>query len=106
MTFIHMKGVNSSMFVNMDETAIYFDNHHNYAINEKGAKIVPVRHGSSANKRCTVCVTVTADGTRLPLFIIFKGSPNEPIAKSLQDIIPKGMYGCTQVKGWMDNRVM
>ena len=72
----------------------------------KRVQRLSVRHGSSANKRCTVCVTVAADGTRLPLFVIFKGSPNGPIAKSLQDIIPKGMYGCMQVKGWMDNRVM
>ena len=60
-----MKGVNSGMFVNMNETAVRFDNDHNHTFNEKGAKTVSERHGSSANKRCTVCITVAADGTKL-----------------------------------------
>ena len=106
MTLIRMNNVDENLFVNMDETAVYFDTHHNYTVNEKGAKTVSVRHGCSNNKRCTVCITVAADGTKLPLFVIFKGAINGPIANSLHQIMPAGMHGCTQIKGWMDNRVM
>ena len=67
MTLIHMKCVNSDIFVNMDETAVCSDNHYKYTANEKGAKTVSVRHGSSAHKRCTVFVTVSTDGTKLPV---------------------------------------
>ncbi len=105
-TMIRMNSIEGNLFVNMDEIAVYFDTHHNYTINEKGAKTVSVRHGCSNNKRCTVWITVAANGTKLPLFVIFKGASNGPIANSLQDIMPAGMYGCTQAKGWMDNRVI
>ena len=60
-----------------------------------------MRRGSSANKRCTVCIAVAADETKLPLFVIFKGA-----VSSLQEILPAGLYDCTQPKGWKDNRVM
>ena len=43
-------------------------------MNERGAKTVSVRRGSTANERRTVCVTVAADGSKLPLFVIFKGT--------------------------------
>ena len=65
-----------------------------------------MRRGSTANKRCTGCVTIAADGSKLPLFVIFKGIDNGRIAKELHSIMPDGIYGCTQEKGWMDNRVM
>ena len=65
MTMVHMNSIPRNMFVNMDETAVYFDTDYNYTVNKKGAKTVSVRHGSSDNKRCTVCVTVAADGTKL-----------------------------------------
>ena len=70
------------------------------------AKTVSVRCGSTANEICTVCVTVAADGSKLPLFVIFKGSANGWIAKELLSILPDGMYTTTQEKAWMDNLVM
>ena len=106
MTLVQMEDVSDNKFVNMDETAVYFDTHHNYTISEKGAKTVSVPRGSSVNKRCIVCIAVAADGTKLPLFVIFKGAVNGPIVNSLAQIMPVGMYGCIQPKGWMDNRVM
>ena len=69
-------------------------------------KTVSVRRGCSVSKRCTVCIAVAADGTKLPLFVIFKAAENGPVANSLHSIMPSGIYGCTQKKGWMDNRVM
>ncbi len=106
MTLVRMNGISDSMFVNMDETAVYFDAHHCSTIHERGAKTVSVRRGSSENKRCTVCITVAADGRKLPLFVIFKGAVNGRISQNLHHILPHGIFGCTQPKGWMDNRVM
>ncbi len=85
-----MEGVSHNMFVNMGETAVYFYTHHNYTINNKGAKAVYVRRGSSANKRCTVCMAGEADRTRLPLCDIFKGAVNGPIANALVQIMQQG----------------
>ena len=83
MTFIRMDNVDENPFVNMDETAVDFETHHNHAVNEKGAKTVSVRDGCSDSKRSTVCTTVAADRTNLPLLVIFTGPINEPIANSL-----------------------
>ncbi len=103
---VHMNSIPSGLLVNMDETAIYFDTHHSYTVNERCAKTESVRRGTSANKRCTVCITVAADSNKLPLFVIFKGAVSGPIANSIPHIMSEGMFGCTQVKGWMYNRVM
>ena len=65
-----------------------------------------MRRGSSADKRCTVCIAVAADETKLPLFVIFKGAVSLPIANSHQEILPARLYECTQPKGWKDNRVI
>ena len=87
----------------MDETAVYFDMHYNYSVDRRGAKTESVRRGSSDCKLCTVCVTIAADGIKLPLLLIFKGAGNGRIANSLDQIMPNSMYGCIQEKGFMDN---
>ena len=94
-TFVQISGINEHYFVNMDETAVYFDSNYSCIINEKGAKTVSVRDGSTPNKICTVCVTVATDGSKLSRFVIFKGIANRQIAKQLPSIVPDGMYGCT-----------
>ena len=89
MTHVQMNGINEHYLVNMDETAVNFDSNHNCTINKKEAKTVSVQRGSTANKRCTVCVTVAADGNKLPLFVIFKGISSGQIAKELSSIFAK-----------------
>ncbi len=101
-----MNSIPFGLFVNMDETVIYFDTHQNYTVNEGAAVTVSLRRGSSTNKRCSVCVTVAADRKKLRQFLIFKGAVNGSIANSLQHIMPEGIFGCKKVKRWMDNRVM
>ena len=56
--------------------------------------------------RFALCVAVAKDETELPLFVIFKGKPNGHIEKQLLSILPDGMYGCVQEKGWCDERAM
>ena len=87
----------------MLETAVYFGINHNCTVNQRGAKTVFVHRDSTAYKRCIVCVTVAADGKKLPLFDIFKGTVKGRIPKELHSIMLDGMYVCTEEKGWMDN---
>ena len=42
----------------------------------------------------------------MPLFVIFKDKPGGKIEKSLDEILPDGIVGCVQRKGWMDNVTM
>ncbi len=67
-----MNSIEGNLFVNIDETAVYFDTHHDHTINEKKAKTISVRHECSNNNSCTVCITVAADGTKLPFFYYFQ----------------------------------
>ena len=106
MTTFPMNNVEEKLFVNMGETAIYFDTHSNCTVSEKGMRTVSIRRGCSVSKKCTVCIAVAADGTKLPLFVIFKAADNGPVANRLHSIMLSGIYGCTQEKGWIDNRIM
>ena len=99
MTYIQMNDIPGCLFVNMDETAIYFDTPHNTAVNVIGAKTVSVRRGSSSTQRCMLCITVAADGAKLPLFVIFKARPNGTIAKNLRQILLKRMDACRRKVG-------
>ena len=59
-------------------------------------------------RRVTVAVTITADGTLLPMTLVFKGKPNGRIARTE---IPSGDYPTTrfykcQDAAWMDEVVM
>jgi DDE superfamily endonuclease len=70
------------------------------AIDEKGATSVPCRDSGSDSKRCTVIVTVAADGTKLPLFYVFKGTPGGRIEKAFEH---DGINACCQEKAWFDS---
>ena len=97
---------NAKYFVNMDETNVYFNCKPKRTVNLKGQKTISIRIGSSTSLRVTVCVSIAMDGTKLPLFLIFKGMPRKQIERSLEHILPVGMHGCAQRKAWMDDRGM
>jgi hypothetical protein len=67
-----LHGLQLKYFINMDQTAVYFEMKGNTTVHAKGEKTISVRD-SGASKRATVCVAVAADGTRLPPFVVFKG---------------------------------
>eukprot|EP00171_Calliarthron_tuberculosum_P016779 IDg16779t1 len=62
-------------FCNMDETAVYFDLKPIRTVHTNGEKTVFIRIGRSSANRCTVCVTISMDATKLPLFVIIKRTP-------------------------------
>lgn len=98
--------VPSSMFVNMDETAIFFEARSKSTVHRTGARTVSARESGSNSRRLTACVSVACDGTKLPLFLIFKGKPNGRIEQQLTNLLPENMFGGCQDKGRMDTRSM
>ncbi len=97
-----MKVQEKKLFVNMDETAFFFDCKPKRAVYMKGDKTVSIRVGGGTGKRPTLCLPVAFDGTKLPLFVIFKATPCGLVELSLPVILPDGLHGCCQVNGLMD----
>ena len=97
---------NPHYFVNMDETAIYLNCSPKRTVHAKGEKTVPIMLGGASGMRFTLAVSVAMDGTKLPLFAIFKGVPGGSIDRQLPSILPTGVVGCVQAKAWMDDRTM
>jgi DDE superfamily endonuclease len=56
----------------------------------------------SDSKRCTVDVTIAADGTKLEPFFIFQGVPGHSVERSIPALNVKG---CCQRNGWFDELV-
>lgn len=96
--------VPKSLFVNMDETAVFFEAHPTSTINAKGENTVSIRCTGSNSRRMTVCVSCASDGTKLPLFFVFKGKSGARIESGLQNELGNNVIACCQEKGWMDQR--
>ena len=62
--------------------------------------------GSSSPMRFTLVVTVAMDGTKLPLYVIFKSVTGGGVDKHLPDTILNGVIDCVLRKAWTDNRTM
>ena len=93
--------------VNMDQTAVYLNFSPTRTVKEKGKRTVSIRiGGGSSLLRFTLCVAVAFDGTKIPLFVIFRGQPNGSIENKLPNILLEDVYGCVQEKGWCDERAM
>ena len=92
-------------FLNVDETAMYMNSGLNRTVHLKGKRGCHHAWRIIINAFYTCC-TITMDGSKLNLFIIFKGISGRSIARSLPSILGGGIIGCIQSKAWMDNRAM
>jgi len=73
-----------------------FDVPSNKTVDVKGAKAIMIKTSGNEKMRYTVVLACCADGTKLPLLLIFK-------RKTLpEDVIPRGIYVHVHSKGWMD----
>ena len=97
---------NPRYLLNMDQTAVYLNSSPNRTVDKKGNRTISIRVGGPSSMWFTLCVSVAVDGTKLPLFVIFKCKPNGNIEKDLPSIMPAGMLGCTLNKAWFDERAM
>lgn len=61
-----------SQIGNADQTPVWFDAPESTTVDLKGAKSVSVRMTGAECQRCTVMLCITADGRKLPLYIVFK----------------------------------
>ena len=68
-----LHGIDNKYFINMDQTAVYFEMKSNTTVDTVGVKTVSIRDSASNSKRATVVLAVAADGTKLPPFVVFKG---------------------------------
>jgi len=96
-----LQGLDLRFFVNMDETAVFFESKSKTTVHTRGARMVPARDSGSSAKRATVCIAIAADGTKLPLLFVFKGSPGAQVQR---EIDRAGILGTVQKNGWMDER--
>ena len=81
-------------FINMYETNVYLNCTPMRTVHPKGERTVAVNIGGITPTRFTLAVTVAMDGSKLPLFVIFKGKRGGKIEKSLKEIVPAGITAC------------
>lgn len=70
------------MFVNVDETAIYFETSLTRTVHLTGSNTIAILGAGSSRIRLTACIAVPSDGTQLPLLVIFKVQPMRHIGKT------------------------
>jgi len=83
-----------SQIGNADQTPVFFDMPRNTSIEKQGVRSVAVKTARAEKQRCTVMLAITADGGKLPPYVIFKTLPKEKF--------PPGMHVRVQENGWMD----
>uniref|UniRef100_A0A147BLR1 Putative pogo transposable element n=1 Tax=Ixodes ricinus TaxID=34613 RepID=A0A147BLR1_IXORI len=89
-----------SQIGNADQTPLNFDMPSNTTLEQKGARTVHVRTTGAEKQRCTVMLAVTADGRKLPPYVIFK---RKTLPKGK---FPPGVHIRVQEKGWMSADLM
>lgn len=72
-----------------------------YIVNEKGANEVRVRMAGYAKQRTTVTLCCTADGRKLPMYIIFKRK-----ALPAREVVPKKVIVRAHKNGWMTSTML
>jgi hypothetical protein len=83
-----------------DQTPLYFNTPRNTTIEGKGEKNIIICTSGSKKQHCTVMLTITVDGRKLPPYVIFKRK-TMPKAKLLN-----GVHVHVQGEGWMDAAMM
>lgn len=89
-----------SQIGNADQTPVFFDMPRNSTIDDKGASSVRVKTTGNEKLRCTAMLAITADGRKLPPYVIIK---RKTLPKGK---FPRGVHVRVQNKGWMDEALM
>ena len=101
--------INSYFLGNMDETPVFFNMVENRTVTFKGAKSVVIKTQNEEKCRCSLLLTITADGTKLPLNIIFMAKEGGKVEKELNknDILLKGrcFISCNS-NAWFTSKIM
>ena len=92
--------------LNMDQTPVYFSMNSKKTLDLIGKKTIHIRTSTNDTKRVTVAVTIAADGTVLPSYLVFKGKPGGRIETKEFGTYPNGHFYKCQEAAWMDEEVM
>jgi len=91
----NIQGIELQQIGNMDEVPMSFDMPSNFTIDKKGSENIKISTTGSEKCNFTVVLCVTADGGKLPPFVIFK-------RKTIPKLnFPKGIVVSVNPKGWM-----
>ena len=85
---------------NMDKTPIFFDMVSALTLDCRGAQSIPICTTGNEKNRLTCILGILADGTKLPLMVIFKGK------RKPKGQYPPGLVLRMQKNGWMDENLM
>lgn len=89
-----------SQIGNADQTPVNFDMPMSRTVEQKGAHSVLVKTTGAEKQRFTVMLAITADGRKLPPYVIFK-------RKTVPKVnFPCGIHVRAQEKGWMSADLM
>ncbi|RLN11030.1 hypothetical protein BBJ28_00009198 [Nothophytophthora sp. Chile5] len=92
---------------NMDQTSMYCDMRSRATVELVGAPTVPSITGGGESYRCTVALTVSADGRMHPPHFVFKGVPGGTVEAQVRRFaLPETATFSVQTKAWYNERVM
>lgn len=92
-----------AFILNMDQTPYNVNDPPNETLNERGAKTVNGKAPKSSVGRITANLCVAADGTKLPLMLVFKGKHDAKVSREVRRF---PVICETQDNAWCDERVM
>lgn len=90
----------------MDENAFYFETKPISTVHLARCNKIATHGSGSSNHRLSACTAVASDGTKVPLFVIFKGQPMRQIERNTHKILPNVVLRCCLSKTWMGQREM
>lgn len=89
-----------SQIGNADQTPVWFDAPENVTVEAKGKKSVQVLTTGAERQRCTVMLCITADGRKLPPYVVFKRK------RVPAEQFPDGIFVRAQDNGWMTDELV
>lgn len=98
--------VSLSMFVNIHKTAVFFEARSKSTANYTPLGTVSTKGSGSYNGKLKTYISVACNGTKLRLFLNFKGKPNRRIEQQPETLLTQKIYGSRQGKVLMDTRCM
>ena len=102
---IHQAIRDPAFVINMDQTPYNPKDAPTKTLAQKGSKTVSVKELKSTVGRITACLSVCANGTKLPPLVIFKALPGGNVEKELKTYT-RGAEYIVQENAWTDERVM
>ena len=80
------KIIGNDLIANIDETGLFLNLVYNNTINKTGEQNIIIKTNGQEKMRITVILCITALGSKLPPYIIFKGRQNAIIRKKLEKL--------------------